>query len=116
MDDCIVAPGRTAFNPALTGGFWAAAGAAIPVLRGTSKLLKTRSPESFNSVPGHHHSKELSGIASCPPSPLSVRYYSARSGLERAFPFLASRVDVSAPLSCLLGKASAVRIVEHSET
>src|ERR1700747_271506 len=26
------------------------------------------------------HLKELSGIASCPPSPLSVRYFSARSG------------------------------------
>jgi len=37
--------------------------------------------EWFNSVPGHHHSKELSGVASCPPSPLSVRYFSARSGL-----------------------------------
>ena len=36
--------------------------------------------EWFNSVPGHHHSKELSGVASCPPSPLSVRYFSARSG------------------------------------
>ena len=33
-----------------------------------------------NSVPGHHHSKGFSGIASCPPSPLSVRYFSARSG------------------------------------
>jgi hypothetical protein len=33
-----------------------------------------------NSVPGHHHSKGLSGIASCPPSPLPVRNFSARSG------------------------------------
>jgi len=28
-----------------------------------------------NAVPGHHHSKELSGIACCPPSPLSVRCF-----------------------------------------
>jgi hypothetical protein len=34
----------------------------------------------FNSIPGHHHSKELSGIASCLPNPLSVRYFSTRSG------------------------------------
>jgi len=33
----------------------------------------------------------------------------------RAFSFLASRVDVSAPLPSLLDKANAVRIVEHSE-
>jgi hypothetical protein len=33
----------------------------------------------FNSLPGHHHSKELIGIASRPPGPLSVRYFSARS-------------------------------------
>ena len=47
-------------------------------------MLRSREPKGwrrrFNSVPGHHHSKELSGIASCLPSPLSVRYFSTRSG------------------------------------
>ena len=36
--------------------------------------------------------------------------------LSTLFLFLATRVDVSAPLSSLLDEANAVRIVEHSET
>jgi hypothetical protein len=36
--------------------------------------------------------------------------------LSALFLFLATRVDVSAPLSSLVDKANALRIIEHSET
>ncbi len=35
--------------------------------------------EWFNSVPGHHHSKAVSSFLTKLLSPLSVRYFSARS-------------------------------------
>jgi hypothetical protein len=45
----------------------------LPVLLVISKLLKTQHAESFNSVPGHHHSKGLSQGRPASASPLSVR-------------------------------------------
>src|SRR2546427_4976546 len=43
-------------------------------------LILKRLASAVQLRPWPPHFKELSGMASCPPSPLSVRYFSARSG------------------------------------
>src|SRR5439155_24981662 len=55
----------------------------------------------FNSVPGHHHSKELADLASCSSSPLSVR---SRDRLPSRLLFILDSEELSS--TCLVSQSA----------